>query len=519
MPQKKELNEGGHGKRRSNAPKDHSDNQAVVDGMLVPSFIAVNQHGFLKPSHGLTPDGKFYMVVGGRDNDGEFQYSIFLSDKSFEMIHEKASMTYSFTDYPFGGEPRWSNKSIKDYIAGTHKHVAPLDIFKSIRAQFERFCDYEEPGYSALLTLFTMITYLHRITYSLPILYITGEPGSGKTRTSTIIEQLAYNSNMGDFSPAALRRMISAASPTLIIDDAEFLNPENKAEASIMIQQLLRRNYKTGSKDMLVNKNTHSLETYDIFSPSVISCVTYLEKALETRTIEIRMIPSLKCKVNELLPPPGDFWNDMRDDCYLFALENWSDFKKAYEDMKTPDHLQGRDFEIWRPMLAMAQIVGKEVFDEVLEVSKLLIESSEERYVSNFSHELVVALAEIVKERRQTIEGMSDKQEITYSEIMGKIRDKFQRENQFMPEYFTPKKLGHALSRFGFKPKRDILRKTNGRVLIVTPTQVNNMMARYRIDEEPMRLEEKGSVETASGEKMETPEEAAKRHARDYGDV
>lgn len=484
-------------KNKKSKKEKKVSNGTIIDGKIMPAFLDVDQSSFLRPSLGLTPDGYWYFVVTGRDKDGEMCHVLIRSDANWTNIIERKAeeMDYTMTIEPEITQPRWHNKSINAFLSKSAYTPTPLSLFRTVKNEFVKYCDYEEEEYPTLLALFTILTYLHPLVDSLPIMFITGDAGSGKTRNARILANMAFNSNMGQFSSAVLRRQISATSPTMVVDDAEYLNPKDTSEKSKDIQNILRRNYKKGSTDQLVNKNTHKIESFDIFCPAVISCVTYLENALESRTIEIRMLYSTKSKVNLRVPVDTsrtDYWQNIRDKCYLFAMKHYTEFMESYETLEAPDFIIGREFELWSPLLALAKIIDGKVYHDVLKIAKLLIDEKSERKIPDLNREVIKSLIEIFKERRKSISEMGDATQISYTAIVSRTRENMEREGMPIPDYLNSKKLGYIFRSLGFRKNREINRTGSGGTyhLLLTPPIINKLIERYNMDEEKLDVPE-----------------------------
>jgi hypothetical protein len=80
--------------------------------------------------------------------------------------------------------------------------------------------------------------------------------------------------------------------------------------------------------------------------------------------------------------PPDDFRNKLdpeendprfqqiRDDCYIFALQNWRKVKDAYLSWNKETGLSNRDFNIWHLILVLAQIVDADSYATIVEFAK-----------------------------------------------------------------------------------------------------------------------------------------------------
>lgn len=451
-------------------------------GNEYPLWLDTDQAKFMKPCQGFTPLGNWYYVVSGREDNGIWVNSIVTDNHVIEGFMDKESKSYTFEFEPLPVQSRWDNKSIKAYVRGTSPHLSPKDVFNEIRALYDEHCEFTDPEISAILSLFTMFTYVHRAVYAMPILYITGDSGSGKSRTSDILNHLCYNANKGDYSVASLRRDIAAYAPTIILDDAEFLDPKIASEKSQYTQFILRRIYKRGNIDKLRDKDDpKKQETFEIFCPCIISCITYLEGALDTRTIEIRMIKSDDTpKVNKDLPREDKpIWQMLRNKLYVFGLDYARNYRDIYDTIESPDFMRGRNFEIWRPILALATLVGEDVVEEILRISKDFIEDRYMERIPLVRRAILLALSEKANSMRKTIDGWNGFVDIPLSQL-GHLAEEQMEALGVSPQYkMTPKRVGWALREIGLRRGKGITYKFGRNYIEITPKDIELLCAKY----------------------------------------
>lgn len=472
-------------KKTKNNPEDSSSQSFQIkkddNGNEYPLCLDIDQNKFLKPCQGFTQNGNWYYVVSSREDNSIWVHMVVTDNHQIEGFMGKESKSYSFDFEPCSVPSRWSNGSIKKYTRRASEFSSPKEVFNDIRKIYDDHCQFTDPEISAILSLFTMLTYVHRCVYALPIIYLTGDPGTGKSRTSDIMTNLCYNANKGDYSVAGLRRDIAAYAPTIIIDDAEFLNPKQPSEKSQYTQFILRRNYKKGNIDKMRDKDDPKKEEFfELFCPSVISCVTYLEQALDTRTIEIRMIYSEDGRVNRDLPREDmPIWQDIRDKCYIFGLDYARKYREIYDGIESPDFMKGRNFEIWRPLVALAKLVGDDVLEEIMRISKDFIEDRYMERIPIVRQSIIAVLVDKMKQSQQSIDGWKGSVEMPFTSLAHLTEEKMDSLG-VTPQYkMTPKKVGWVLREMGFRKGKGIKLLDGRNYLDISSDDVKALCEKY----------------------------------------
>src|SRR6516164_10108058 len=96
---------------------------------------------------------------------------------------------------------------------------------------------------------------------------------------------------------------------------------------------------------------------FDVYGPKALACIAGLPPALASRCIPVVMFRaekgSLKPKRRIDADPEG--WRRLRDDLYALALEHGADWLGLAQRADVcPSGLDGRSYELWQPLLALA---------------------------------------------------------------------------------------------------------------------------------------------------------------------
>ena len=272
---------------------------------------------------------------------------------------------------------KWSLTSIQDYLQGSDitPEIEPKELFERIRKKYEEFCFYKEKTWYKVNALWDAATYLFMLFDNFPIKENRGIQGTAKTKSMNISRSLSFNPTKILINPseATLFRETHDKRVTKYIDEAEKLFTFKKGlmEADNRVE-LINGSYSKGSTIPRMEKigNNFICVYYQVYSPTQISSINGLFGATETRAITQIHHRSLD------QDPRGQRENDeydendqiTRDYLHLFGLKFWKQVERNYHNYNLYENtkLKKRDLQIWKPLLAVAKVVGDDWFDEVL---------------------------------------------------------------------------------------------------------------------------------------------------------
>jgi len=324
--------------------------------------------------------------------------------------------------------------------------------FEAIRILIMKYLDIDEK-YIDIIALWAIGTYFHKEFESYPFLFINAMRGSGKTRLLKLLESLVKDGKItNNLSEAVLFR--TAERNTLLIDEFESINSKDKTA----LKELLQSGYKKGSKVERMKKNYSKegeqmiVEKFNVYTPVVMAnikgiddtlgdrCITILlEKSVDksrTKLIEdfskSSYIHQLKtilqrisvCSVGVYPIKNMYIWNTYIYTTYTNTLttlptlytqkENENDGKSVI-DSETLElfrkidgaGVDGRNLELFFPLFVIAEIIGKEILDRVLEVAKDIVG---ERRKDEFAQSLDVSVIDFVSKKESSIKYHSIKE-------------------------------------------------------------------------------------------------------------
>ena len=117
---------------------------------------------------------------------------------------------------------------------------------------------------------------------------------------------------------------------------------------------------------------------YDAFSHLVFNNTTGLvDEITKERVVTYRMLKHPDAPKLEIDFRDPQF-KSLRDDLYICLLQYWKDVKQAYDSLKV-DGLRGRELEIFKPQLAIAKVIGEDVYKKILSFAVEYVEQSKQK--------------------------------------------------------------------------------------------------------------------------------------------
>jgi len=307
-----------------------------------------------------------------------------------------------------------------------------------------------------------------------------GDFETGKTRG---LKTAVWASHRGmlciDPTPASMFRTVDAYRPTYGIDEFTKLTED--------IQRITRASYKKGEKVPRIEKikkERFVLSLFETFTPFILATTEKIPDMLLSRTIQITMKRAKDPNPERRDPEPEDF-EDIREKLYLSRL---TFANKVYENSKEIDKLNlglyGRDYEIWKPILTIARVIGEQVFNNVLNLAKEMIEERKEHL--HYEEKLLLQIiGDLFKEQGiTTLEG--NKQiEFSASEVLGALKealllDEYGEDEKRFYRDWNVQKIGIRLSRMGIRKTRK--GKKGARRYLLTIGEYKDLCYRYSVN-------------------------------------
>jgi len=319
-----------------------------VSGLAVPMTAALGQRAI----------GRWQLYLRWADGRREcrpLRPTVELPDGSTLWIHPEPSEPTPTT------RPGWSREARRRWLAGEAVPDA-IEVFGRVSEKIAYFLDLpktEAPGIVATLALWTMMSYSYCAWPAVPYLYIGGPLGSGKSRVFEVLSRLVFRPlGSSSLTAAALFRTLHSHGGTLLLDEAERLRDVKDPGVS-EVRSILLAGYKRGGQATRLEPtgDTFKTVTFDVYGPKALACIAGLPPALASRAIPIYMFraPPDSIKPKRRIDADPDSWQRLRDDLHALALEHGATWLELSErDGVCPAGIDGRHYELWQPLLAIA---------------------------------------------------------------------------------------------------------------------------------------------------------------------
>ena len=269
------------------------------------------------------------------------------------------------------GESTWVSPTGHAFCDECRKeHASPgtvlAGLLDDVEEHLRRFVVFPSRHGSVAVTLWVAATHIADSLDVAPYLLVTApEIESGKTRLMEIAAPLAHEPMFSSsMTPAVLFRTIDQKHPTLFLDEADNLWTKHGDDKNAELVALLNAGHRRGIPAFRMGgPGKTTLQEFDVFCPKAIAGafpdVTRIPEALRSRSVHLRMHRKLPGeKVNRWTRLAREAWMEkldgLRDDL-AELLENVHPVDVVIEPL---DELGDRDFDVWEPLLQIAERAG-----------------------------------------------------------------------------------------------------------------------------------------------------------------
>lgn len=346
-----------------------------------------------------------------------------------------------FSAIPGRFERRMSLSTIKKFLRKEHGKIDGTKLFIKIRRIYKKYLYFNNPVWYSIHALWDIGTYFFLLFQVYPILELRGIRGSAKTKTMSASGFLTFNATeiMINPSESAMFRETHEKRPTKYVDEAEKLFriekgrviPDQRAElinASYYYKGTVPRVEKIGNKFVTVY--------YSVYSPTMIGSINGLYGATEDRAlIHITTKAPADDPRGSLEPlENSEEWQKIRDELYLFLLQDWSKVEETYNTLENETNLKNRDFAIWKPILTLAKLLDSDTYMEIKKYSNQVYEMKRFDFIpeESFEFEVLSFLKDFVNDDRDFV-------------FLKEVSEKFIPERKI-----TNKRVAKTIDKFGF---------------------------------------------------------------------
>ncbi len=416
--------------------------------------------GLLLPRNALEKDKKgnvlgmrqdlFNVLITKKDKPKLIQYS--------KRIKEDLGL--SFTSFPSYLPHRWKLDKIKKFLDGETKLVDGKELLDKIFKQYEKYLYIRNPTWYKIHSIWDIGTYLYQLFEAYPLFELRGIADTGKSKSMGISSYMSFNGGqiMVNPSEATLFRETEEVRGAKYFDEAEKLwiyNKSTKQYEGDVRTELINASYTKEAKVPRQEKvgNKFITKWYSPYSPTQLSSINGLFGATETRAItRITTKSPNEDKRGEIDPAEdrkNDIWNEVRDECYRFALENWKELKEMYNKFPKDCGLKRRDYQIWKPILTISKFISEETYKEILKFAIEMTKRKTEDLIheSSFDYFCLSAMKEVLETNPEYNKVYINSIKFAYCNAKG--------DEEGKKDIYLNRNISNHLDKLGFKEFRD----------------------------------------------------------------
>jgi len=378
---------------------------------------------------------------------------------------------------------RFSKLGLIPYL-DNRRRVDPNMLYDKINGYIRRYIFLKDPKEYSFLTLWIMGTYIYRLFRYFPYVHLNAEKGSGKSTLMATLEPIAFNGKIIiETTGPALFREVHNNGSTLFIDEAEEFGGKSSGTSSI--RSILNAGFsKNGSV-------TRAKINYFVYSPKMFASINPLDDVLSSRAVTIKLTrPLPEEKVDKYIdnPPTILLQNEIRDELYIFGLDFANEIYDRYcQDLMNEhfcQHLSGRAFDLWVPIMLIAEIVEnyskftKKALMDVIDLSKQSMQVRKEE--GNADSDLMNMLT-IYDEMQSSIKPLKSENDDDYY-LTHEVYD-FAKESKLIPSGLSKTKFTKKLcSNLNAKSVPVKHKNKTKRAYKICKSEVADLMLRYEFD-------------------------------------
>ena len=272
--------------------------------------------------------------------------------------------------------------------------VDGVKFFNEITQTCNRFLVLRECG-AETITLWAIHAWAIDAAQISPYLILQSpEKRCGKTTTLNLLSELSPNPiPASSISPAALFRSVEKYSPTLLIDEADRALKNSEELNCILNASHVRKSAVT---IRTVGEN-HEPRKFSTWCPKAIAAIGRLQDTLEDRGIILQMRRKTRGEKTERWR--GDRveqFTPIRQKIFRWVQDNLEELREL--DPEVPSEVNDRAADNWRPLLAIADLVGGEWPDRARKAA-LKVSGGDDQSEETWGEQLLSDIRDYFKEQ------------------------------------------------------------------------------------------------------------------------
>jgi hypothetical protein len=442
----------------NNTNNPNNPNLNIKDA-IIKGFLSKKKIDYKNIGRGIH-DGVCYIATYIEDQDGKTRTAVVTSDKKIyiDFGKEKNQIKRDFGLYYRDDffwdvlDTTWSNEIISKFLYEDYK-VDIKDLFNRIFKVIKNFIIYEDPRIYYCLTIDVLRSYFFFLFDANSRTHNLAEPGSGKTNQIMIFRALMFNPIASpDFSSASIYRTIEGCGGTILLDDYDDLPPEDKQK----INRHIKVNYKRFNAFRSDGGRKFRPHAYDSYSHLVLNNTIGIEDPITGERVVTYPLLKRKDAPTRGVDYRDPLFKPIRDDCYICLMQYWKIIEDSYKNLKVSE-LKIRDLELFQPLLAIAKVIGEDVYKKILSFGIEYVEQTKLKDLTyDWSYNLFEYIVKIFEDKK--VGNSKITLEFPVNDIAIYIRDNLYFE---LPPIEKEKKLhqlrksiGGQLSGYQFKKTR-----------------------------------------------------------------
>ncbi len=316
------------------------------------------------------------------DNNGnvhqEWVPVVVTSARTFHPVFqgENRALGVRFDGIPAELPRRYSLVVVPSWLHAVDPVPEARALYDAIRNAYRETLYFREPWY-AVHAIWDLSTYFFGLFPAFPYLELRGVKGAAKTKVMQQSACFSFNASpiLSSPSEASLFRTVHDQRPTLYLDEAEnlFRVVKGKVEHDGRVE-VINSGYTAEGRVPRVEKVGSKFVTmhYATYCPKMLASIGGLYGATESRAIlhVMTRAPDNDKRGEREVDKADPRFQRIRDQLFHFMLGRWKEVKAAYDALETGNGLKKRDLQLWRPLLAVARVIGSDVEQELLAVAE-----------------------------------------------------------------------------------------------------------------------------------------------------
>jgi hypothetical protein len=362
---------------------------------------------------------------------------------------------------------RWSLDSVEAYLTGGD--IDPASVFDAVLKPWHKYLEFTDDRDYVYHALWDIGTYFNFLFSAYPYGYHGGTTSTGKTKALTLSSLIAFNAVLSNnMSTSSIFRLIQNARSTLLLDETEKLSTRKMDTRVQEFRSILLSGYKRGGQAVYrveKDKDTEAQNTvpFEVYGPKRLANIDGLEDVVGNRckvTIHRRSVDDAITKVDPDIE--SDEWVSLRGQLCILFLQHWKEVKATYDALNAGDleGLDGREFELWRPIIALAKFFDAYSIEKSTSLTRSLHTLGS---LCSLMTELAKATAKQSSIENLTETGESIMLQVLLEMVKGdeyvsvkSIRDEVLHQFDEQAPWITTRWIGNILKRLGFKEKRRV---------------------------------------------------------------